>query len=213
MVLTPETRDRERRRIAEMVLDLVKERGTDIPYSVAVSESGLSRVRFEQVFEDEDALFDAVAAMWLSPNLQVMEEVLVSDLAPQRKMYEFFRRRFVISQGRWREDPEYFRIVCEMGAANFEKVRSYVDLADHYLCELIVQSQADGYFAGLEIEEALSLINQIVSCYTMPDAFLYLGDKLTEEKLARIIDTMFAGLDGGTGRGLARGINTLKIAS
>ncbi len=213
MVLTPETRDRERRRIAEMVLDLVKERGTDIPYSVAVSESGLSRVRFEQVFEDEDALFDAVAALWLSPNLQVMEEVLATDLPPQRKMYEFFRRRFVISQGRWREDPEYFRIVCEMGAANFEKVRSYVDLADHYLCELIVQSQADGYFAGLEIEEALSLINQIVSCYTMPDALLYLGDKLTEEKLARIIDTMFAGLDGGTGRGLGRGVNTLKIAS
>ncbi len=213
MVLTPETRDRERKRIAGMVLDLVKDRGTEIPYLVAVTESGLSRARFEQLFENEDALFDAVAAMWLSPNLEVMEEVLASDLPPARKMYEFFRRRFVISQGRWREDPEYFRIACEMGAANFEKVRSYVDLADHYLCELIVQAQADGYFAGLEIEEALSLINQIVSCYTMPDSLLYLGEKLSEDKLARIVDTMFAGLEGRTGQGLARGVNTLKVAS
>ncbi len=213
MVLTPETRDRERRRIAAMVLNLVKERGTEIPYTVAVTESGLSRARFEQLFEDEDALFDAVAAMWLSPNLEVMEEVLASELSPPRKMYEFFRRRFVISQKRWREDPEYFRIACEMGAANFEKVRSYVDLADHYLCELIVQAQADGYFSGLEIEDALSLINQIVSCYTMPDSLLYLGEKLSEEKLAQIVDTMFAGLEGGGGTGLARGINTLKVAS
>ncbi|MEO1489377.1 MAG: hypothetical protein AAFR88_08090 [Pseudomonadota bacterium] len=211
MVLSPETRSLERQRIAHMVLDLIKQRGAQISYLTALTESGLSRARFEQIFEGDDDLFDAVAQVWLLPQMRVMEDVLASDLPPPRKVYEYFRRRFVISRQRWREDPEYFAIICEMGAANFEKVRSYVDLADHYLCELIVQAQAEGFFAGLSIDETLSLINQMLSCYTMPDALLYLGDKLTEEKLARIVDTLFAGLSREAGEA-AMGINTLSIA-
>ena len=142
--------------------------------------------------------------------MKVMEEVLQSDLPPPRKMYEFFRRRFVISRDRFREDPENYTMISEMGAANFEKVRSYVDLADHYLAEIIVQAQADGFFVGLDIDEALSLINQMISTYAIPDSIIYLGDKLTEEKLARIIDTVFAGLSAEMGDG-ARGVNTLKV--
>ena len=212
MALNEDTRNAERKRIAQMVLDLVKERGVEVSYPIALTESGLSRGRFEQIFEDYDDLFDAVAQNWLKPQLQVMEEVLASDLPANRKMYEFFRRRFVISRDRFREDPEFFTMICEMGAANFERVRSYVDLADHYLCELIVQAQADGYFAGLEIDQTLSLINQMISNYAMPEALIYLGDKLTEEKLARIVDTIFLGLSSETGT-MARGINTMRVAS
>ena len=131
---------------------------------------------------------------------------------PIRKMYEFFRQRFVISRQRWRDDPENFTMICEMGAANFERVRSYVDLADHYLCEVIVQAQADGYFSGLEIDETLSLINQMVSNYTIPDSLIYLGDKLNEEKLARIVDTIFIGLSREAGDE-AKGINTIRVAA
>lgn len=212
MALSKEARQAERERIARLVLDLVKERGTEISYAIALAESGLSRGRFEQLFVDYDDLFDAIAQIWLAPHMKVMEEVLATDLPPNRKMYEFFRRRFVISRDRFRGDPEYFTMICEMGAANFERVRSYVDLADHYLCEVIVQAQADGFFAGLGIDEALSLINQMVSNYTLPDALIYLGDKLSEEKLAQIVDTIFIGLSGETGS-QARGINTIRVAS
>jgi hypothetical protein len=212
MALSPEARDHERQRIAQMVLDLVKQRGTEISYNAALTESGLARSRFEEIFADYDELFDAVAQIWLADHMRVMEEVLATDLPPPRKMYEFFRRRFVISRDRFREDPQNFSLISEMGAANFEKVRSYVDLADHYLAELIVQAQADGYFAGLEIDEALSLINQMISPYAIPDALIYLGDKLSEDKLARIIDTIFTGLSGEMGES-ARGTNTLKVLS
>ncbi len=212
MPLTKEAIDNERERIAQLVLDLVDQRGTEITHSTLVNESGLSKARFDQVFEDEDDVFDAVAALWLRPHIDAMEEVLGSDLPPNRKMYEFFRRRFVISRDRHRADPGFFAIICEMGAAQFERVRSYVDLADHYQCELIAEAQAEGYFAGLEIDEALSLINQIVSNYTLPDSLIYLGDKLTEEKLARIIDTMFIGLSGEAGDA-AKGLNTIRVAS
>ena len=212
MALTETARDAERERIARHVLDLVKERGAEVPWTVAMSESGLTRARFEALFADYDDLFDAVAQTWLAPQLAVMEEVLASNLPPQRKMYEYFRRRFVISQARFREDPQFFTILCEMGAANLERVRSHVDLADHYLCELIAEAQAEGYFAGLEIDETLSLINQMISHYTLPDALIYLGDKLSEAKLARIVDTMFIGLSGEAGADAA-GLNTLKVAS
>jgi AcrR family transcriptional regulator len=212
MVLTETARETERERIARQVLDLVKERGVEVPWTTAMAESGLTRARFEALFADYDDLFDAIAQTWLAPHMAVMEEVLASNLPPQRKMYEFFRRRFVISQARFRDDPEHFTNLCEMGAANFERVRSYVDLADHYLCELIAEAQAEGFFAGLEIDEALSLINQMISNYTLPDALIYLGDKLTEAKLARIVDTMFIGLSGEAGAD-ASGVNALRVAS
>jgi hypothetical protein len=212
MGLNETAREAERERIARHVLDLVKERGAEVPWTVAMAESGLTRARFEALFADYDDMFDAVAQTWLAPQLAVMEEVLASNLPPQRKMYEFFRRRFVISRERFRADPQFFSILCEMGAANFERVRSYVDLADHYLCELIAEAQAEGFFGGLEIDEALSLINQMISNYTLPDALIYLGDKLTEQKLARIVDTMFIGLSGEAGADAA-GVNTLKVAS
>ncbi|MEM1195585.1 MAG: hypothetical protein AAGH57_05730 [Pseudomonadota bacterium] len=210
MALSPEARENERKRIAQMVLDLVQERGTEISYAVAVSESGLARSRFEEIFADYDDLFDAIAQLWLAPHMRVMEEVLATDLPPPRKMYEFYRRRFIISRERFEADPQNFTLISEMGAANFEKVRSYVDLADHYLAELIVQAQADGYFPGLEIDETLSLINQMVSNYSIPDNIIYVGDKLNEEKLARIIDTIFTGLSGESGDA-ARGVNALKV--
>ena len=212
MSLSEDTLLAERARVAQMVLGLVKERGTEITYTAAQSESGLSRARFEQLFADYDDLFDAIAQTWLAPHMEAMEMVLGSDLPPNRKMYEFFRGRFVISRDRFREDPATFTMICEMGAANFERVRSYVDLADHYLCEIIVEAQADGHFAGLDIDAALSLINQMVQPYTMPDALVYLGDKLTEEKLARIVDTLFIGLSAEAGDG-ARGVNTIRVAS
>jgi len=211
MALTQTAREAERERIARHVLDLVKERGSEVPWTVAMAESGLTRARFENLFADYDDLFDAVAQTWFVPHMAVMEEVLAGNLPPQRKMFEFFRRRFVISRERFREDPEQFTVICEMGAANLERVRSYVDLADHYLCELIAEAQADGFFAGLEIDEALSLINQMISNYTLPDALIYLGDKLDEQKLARIVDTMFIGLSGEAGAD-ASGVNTLKVA-
>lgn len=212
MPLSVETRQKERKRIATMVIDLVKERGTEISFATAQVESGLSRSRFEGIFEDYDDLFDAIAAVWLAPHMKAMEEVLATDLPPIRKMYEFFRQRFVISRDRWRKDPENFTMICEMGAANFERVRSYVDLADHYLCEVIVQAQADGHLAGLEIDEALSLINQMISNYTLPDSLIYLGEKLSEDKLARIVDTIFIGLSREAGDG-AKGVNTIRIAA
>ncbi|WP_249171778.1 hypothetical protein [Erythrobacter sp. JK5] len=82
MVLNEQTREDERDRIAQLVLDLVKQRGAEIPYSLALAESGLSRSRFEQVFDDYDDLFDAVAKIWLQPHMAAMEEVLSTKLPP-----------------------------------------------------------------------------------------------------------------------------------
>ena len=61
MALSEDTLQAERKRIAQMVLALVKERGAEITYTAAQSESGLSRARFEQIFPDYDDLFDAIA--------------------------------------------------------------------------------------------------------------------------------------------------------
>jgi len=210
-MMSAETRRSERQRLAARALELTIQRGHEITLPLLAAEEGISRHRVEELFEDDGDLFEAVAELWMEPHVAIMEEVVASDLPSNRKMYEFFVRRFRITRERYRQNPAAFALICELGAARFERVRSFVDLADHYLCEVIAQAQVDGFFPGLGIDETLSLINQMVANYTLPDALIYIDEKLSEEKLARIIDTIFIGLSAEEGG--ARGINTLRLAT
>ena len=200
----------EKGRLLRFAEKMIEERGDAISVGALAAYAGMPRARIETIFPDDDALFDAIVEGWFIDHTAIMEDVLASELPPNRKMYEFFARRFHLQRTRYRADPAAFKAYCELGAAQFERVRSYVDLADHYLCELIAQAQAEGAFDGLAIDQALSLINQMVLPYTMADVLTYMDERLSEEKLGRIIDTIFSGLSA-TDRG-ARGVTGLRAA-
>ncbi len=210
MPLAPEDIAIQRRDVAARVLELVEREGEEMTMASLVRHGPYSARRLEQLFESEDDLFDAVAELWFEPKVAIMEEVVSADLPPARKMYEFFAQRFEIHRAQFVSDPDGFAVICEVGAARYEQVRSFIDLADHYLCEIIAQAQADGFFAGLEIDQALSLINQMVAPYIIPENLLHMGDRLSAQKLAMIIDTIFGGLSAETGG--SGGVNTLRIA-
>ncbi|MEE3156137.1 MAG: hypothetical protein VX309_11495, partial [Pseudomonadota bacterium] len=123
---------------------------------------------------------------------------------------EFFARRFILLRQNFRDDPATFNLYVEMGERYFDYARSYIDLADHYLCELIAEAQADGYLEGLEVDMAMSMINQMVSCYLQPYMIAMIEDKLSEEKLALIVGAIFSGLDAKDGG--ARGTEDIRAA-
>ncbi len=200
----------EKARMMRLAEKMIEERGDAVSRSALAAYAGVPRARIEALFPDEDDLFDAVVEGWFIDHVAIMEDVLASDLPPNRKIYEFFARRFLLQRERYRADPAAFKAYCELGAAQFERVRSYVDLADHYLCELIAQAQAEGAFEGLAIDHALSLINQMVLPYTMADVLTYMDERLSEEKLGKIVDTLFKGLSAADGG--ARGVQGLRAA-
>lgn len=200
----------ERKRLVRLAMEVIEQRGDDVTRGALAAAAGVPRSRIEAIFPEDIDLLDAVVETWFDKHIEIMEEVLASDLPPNRKMFEFFARRFALQRARYRADPVAFKVYCELGAAHFERVQGYVDLADHYLCELIAQAQADGAFEGLAIDEALSLINQMVLPYTMADILTYLDERLSEDKLGRIVDTLFAGLSGAD-RG-SRGVKGLRAA-
>ncbi|MCL4672379.1 MAG: hypothetical protein KJZ64_05465 [Sphingomonadaceae bacterium] len=198
----------ERQRVARAAMALMERRAEQVTKPLLVSELRIARARIDQLFPDEIDLAEAVAGEWFAPKIAVMDEVLASGLPPRRKMYEFFARRFVLMRDDYRADPAAFRLYIEVGEQYFEAARSYIDLADHLLCEIIVEAQAEGHFPGLGINEVLSLINQAVVCYIQPYLVAMLEDRLTEAKLARIIDALFDGLSAED-RG-AKGVTTLR---
>lgn len=200
----------ERSRLVKLAMRLIEQRGGEVTRAAIAAAAGISRARVDVVFSEESDVFDGVVEMWFAEPTAIMEEVLASDLPPNRKMYEFFARRFRLQRARYRADPAAFKVYCELGSTQFERVRSYIDLADHYLCELIAQAQAESAFEGLAIDEALSLINQMTHTYTMAEILTYLDERLSEEKLGRIIDTLFAGLSAADGG--ARGVKGLRAA-
>lgn len=201
----------ERSRLARKAMELMERSGEETSRGKLAFELGMSRARVEQIFPEDGDLREAVTGEWFAPKLKVMDEVMASDLPPRRKMYEFFARRFVLMRSNFRRDPATFRLYVEMGERYFEYARSYVDLADHYLCELIAEAQAEGHMKGLEINEALSLINQSVNCYLLPYQIALLDERLSEDKLARIVDALFDGLSGED-RG-AKGVSKLQAAN
>lgn len=200
----------QRERLTRLAWDLIRRRGTEVTVEMLAGEAGMSRHRLEAIFGSEAEIFDAVAELWFRPLTAMMEEVVACDLPANRKFYEFFARRFVHVRAIFRDDPAFYRLICELGGRHFERVRSYIDLADHYLCELIAQAQDEGHFQGLEIDRALTLINQMVACYTVPDLLPMVEHRLSEDKLAAIVDTLFAGLSAREGG--AKGVSGLRAA-
>jgi len=200
----------EKRRFVEVAKRLIAERGDLVSRAAVATGASVSRARIEAVFPAEADLLDAIVEQWFDEPVAIMEEVLASDLLANRKMYEFFARRFVLNRQRYRADPAAFKVYCDLGTAQFDRLDSYIDLGDHYLCELIAQAQADGAFEGLAIDQALSLINQMVLPYTLAEVLTYMDERLSEEKLGRIVDTIFAGLSAANGG--AQGVTGLRAA-
>ncbi|WP_374529714.1 TetR/AcrR family transcriptional regulator [Novosphingobium sp.] len=200
-----------REALIDLVVELIEERGTtNLTVAELAARAQMSPANLYRYFESKDALIEAVAERWFQPKVAIMEEVIASDLSPRRKMFEFFARRFALMKAEWERDPVAFANYVELGKENFELVRSYVDLGDHYLAMIIGEAMAEGAFAGLSIDEALSLINQMVSVYANIGVMEMVMARLTVDKLAMIIDAIFDGLSA-TDRG-AKAVKGLRAA-
>jgi AcrR family transcriptional regulator len=198
-------------RLVEVTCALIEERGGQaLTMQEIALRAGMSPGQVQRYFDSREALLEAVAEYWFRPKVAIMEEVVGSELPPRRKMYEFFARRFVMMRDAYRADPVAHQMYVELGNEYFEQVRSYVDLADHYLSTIIAEAMGEGFFAGLDIDMTLSLINQMVAPYCNIGAMGLMMDRLTEEKLARIIDAVFDGLSAQD-RG-AKGVTGLRAA-
>ncbi|MEP2735517.1 MAG: hypothetical protein ABJP34_04390 [Erythrobacter sp.] len=209
--MTAQDIEQEKSRLVTLTMELIERRGAAIDRSILATEAGVSRARIEAIFPEDADLFDGIIEQWYAPDIAIMENVVASNLPIQRKFYEFYAQRFERDLARFQKDPATYALYVELGEAHFEHVRGYIDLGDHYLTVLIAQAQDEGYFAGLEIDRALTLINQMMVCYVSPQLMMILSERLAMDKLAAIVDTLFAGLsaeDGG-----AMGVNTLKIAT
>jgi TetR/AcrR family transcriptional regulator, repressor of the ameABC operon len=209
--MTAADMDALRRELVTLAMDMIARRCAVIGKTELAAEARIGRSRIDEVFPEEDDLFDAIVELWYEDDIATMEEVVASTLPTRRKFYEFFARRFVRERERYRRDPALFALYVEMGSQKFERIRGYIDLADHYLTELIAQAQAEGFFPDLTIDRALTLINQMVMCYTSPQMMLIIEERLAEDKLAVIVDTLFEGLSGAD-RG-AKGLVGLRAAS
>lgn len=203
--------DAGRQRLTDLAIALIKERGSSaMTITEIAGRAGMSPASLYRYFDSKEALIEAVAERWFQPKVEIMEEVVASDLPPRRKMYEFFARRFALMKAEWEADPVAFATSIEIGRENFDIIRSYVDLGDHYLAEIIGEAMAEGHFEGLSVDETLSLINQMASIYVNIGVMEPVMHRLTTDKLAHIIDAIFDGLSA-VDRG-AKAVSSLRAA-
>ncbi|MCX7284836.1 MAG: TetR family transcriptional regulator [Novosphingobium sp.] len=182
-------------RLVDLAQAMIEERGgAGLNMSELAARAGISPAGLSRYFETREELMEAIADHWFQPMVEIMEDVLASDLPPRRKMYEFFARRFLMMRRKWEADPVKLQTYIEVGSDYFEQIRSYIDLADHYLGEIIGEGMSDGAFEGLDIDETISLVNQMCAPYCALQTMIEFMPRLTEQKLARIIDAVFDGL-------------------
>jgi AcrR family transcriptional regulator len=185
-----------RTELLNVVDDLVRKRGAvDISMTDLAAAAGMSPSNLYRFFDSKEALLEAVAERFFEEKSTIMVEVTESDLPVRDKMYQFFARRFEVMVQKYEAEPDLLKSYLEIGQQHFEVVRGYVDLGDHYLSLIVAEAMEQGYFQGLSIDETVSLVNQMVQCYTNAEAIIYIGTgKLKVEKLALIVDAMFNGL-------------------
>jgi len=185
-----------RAELLEVVDDLIRKRGAvDISMSDLAAAAGMSPSNLYRFFDSKEALLEAVAERFFDEKVRIMVEVTESDLPVRQKMYDYFARRFLVMVEKYEAEPDLLKSYLEIGQQYFEVVRGYVDLGDHYLALIVAEAMEQGYFTGLSIDETVSLINQMVHCYTNPEAIIFIrNNKLRVEKLALIVDAIFDGL-------------------
>lgn len=184
-----------REQLLDIADELVRKRGgVDLSMTDLAAAANMSPSNLYRFFENKDALMEAAAGRWFAPKIAIMEAVTAADMPVREKMYQFFAQRFVVMRDQFRDDPKFFESYLELGEQHFEVVRGYVDLGDHYLAVIVAEAMNAGYLPDLSIDEAVSLVNQMVQPYCNPEALLYLDNKLSEKKLSRIIDAIFIGL-------------------
>lgn len=185
-----------RNALLEVVDDLVRKRGSvDISMTDLAAAAGMSPSNLYRFFDNKEALLEAVAERFFIEKVRIMVEVAESDLPVRDKMYQYFARRYLAIVEQYEAEPDLLKSYLEIGHQYFEVVRGYVDLGDHYLSIIVAEAMEQGYFEGLSIDEAVSLINQMVQCYTSPDILFRVGTtKLSVAKLAMIVDAVFLGL-------------------
>lgn len=188
--------DAGRSALLEVVDDLVRRRGSvEISMTDLAAAAGMSPSNLYRFFDNKEALLEAVAERFFAEKIRIMVEVTESDLPVQDKMYQYFARRYLAMVAQYQAEPDLLKSYLEIGRQYFEVVQGYVDLGDHYLSLIVAEAMEQGYFDGLSIDETGSLINQMVQCYTNPEALFYVGTaKLRVEKLATIVETIFRGL-------------------
>ncbi len=188
--------DAGREKLLDVVENLVRARGAaDISMTELAGAAGMSPSNLYRYFENKEALLEAAAEKWFAEKVRIMEEVVNLDLSARDKMFAFFARRFAVMVAQYEAEPKLYESYLEIGSLYFEVVRGYVDLGDHYLSMIVAEAMEQGYFSGLSIDEAVSLVNQMVQPYCNPEAIIKIGtNRLNEGKLGMIIDAIFVGL-------------------
>ncbi len=193
--------DAMREQLLELCEDLVRERGavsftvSDLAHAANMSPSNLYRF-----FESKEAVWEAMAERWFRELNDVMEDIVASDLPVREKMFQFFARRLEIKRDRYEAEPDLFQSYMELGNEHFEVIRGYIDLADHYMAQIIGEAMADGYFDGLEIDDVVSLMNLMVQPFVHPDTTAKLWDHATAANLRLVINAILDGLVGVSDR-------------
>ena len=79
--------DGGREALLELMVALIEERGTSaFTMTELAARANMSTANLYRYFASKEALIEAVAEHWFQPKVEIMEEVVASDLAPRRKM-------------------------------------------------------------------------------------------------------------------------------
>jgi len=210
--------DAVRQQLLEVGDEILRNRGAvTIALSEVAAACGMSQSNVYRYFPSKEAYFEAMAGRWFEELHAMMEEVIASDLPVREKLFQFFARRVTVKRARYEADPQLFQTYMDLGDEHWEVIRGYVDLADHYMATIIGEAMAEGYFAGLEIDQAVSLVNLMVQPFCNPSLLIDMVRTATETNLRLVIDAIFDGLhasehDRGNDHG-PREVTMLRVAS
>lgn len=187
--------DAGRAHLLDLVEHLIRKRGAaSVTLVELAAEAGMSPANIYRFFASKEALYEAVAERWFAPKIRIMEEVVDSDWPAERKLCEFFGRRFTLMRDAYLAEPDVFIAYLDLGDEHEETVRGYIDLADHYLAMLVAGAMEEGAFDGLTVDHTVSLLNISLNTFINPRLIADIPHRLTEQKLSHIVRALVAGL-------------------
>ncbi len=182
--------------------NIIRERGAiDFTISDLATTVNMSQSNVYRFFDSKETLAEAMAGNWFADLIEIMEDVVNSDLAIDEKLFQFFEKRLALKRTRYDEDPDLFKSYMELGEQHFDVIRGYIDLGDHYMAIILAEAMEQGHFEGLALDEVVSLVNLMIQPFVNPMLMMDMMHLADTDRLHHIVRTILDGLHKGKSRG------------
>ncbi|PHS30384.1 MAG: AcrR family transcriptional regulator [Methylophaga sp.] len=156
---------------------------------------GISHAALYNHFSNKDALFDKVSENWLCDIDASLEKICFTDVAPIKRIHQWFIFLHRSKLQRVVDDPELYK-AFDSAAANMKPfVKTHLKNMNTQMCFMIKEAMEKGVIKRQSVEEVATILFEATEAFHAPALVAWHSNEKREPLLEKILNVLIDGLN------------------